>query len=159
MEEHKINWKLLIPSVAIPLLVGGAAGILTSPMMEKFGEVPQPPLAPPGWLFPVAWTVLYTAMGVASYRVLRSEKPQREKEKAIKLYGLQLFLNFLWPLLFFGFGLYGFSFFWLLALLAAVILTAVRLYRIDKAAGWLLVPYILWLCFAAYLNAGVAILN
>jgi len=62
-------------------------------------------------------------------------------------------------LLFFGFGFYSFSFFWLLALLAAVILTAVKFYRIDKAAAWLLVPYILWLCFAAYLNAGVAILN
>lgn len=159
MEEHKINWKLLIPSVAIPLLVGGAAGILTSPMMKRFGEVEQPPLSPPGWLFPVAWTALYTAMGIASYRVLKSGAFQREKESAIKLYGLQLFMNFLWPLLFFGFGFYGFSFFWLLALLAAVILTAVRFRRIDKAAGWLLVPYILWLCFAAYLNAGVALLN
>ena len=84
MEEHKINWKLLIPSVAIPLLVGGAAGILTSPMMKEFSAVEQPPLSPPGWLFPVAWTALYTAMGVASYRVLKSKTPQKEKESAQK---------------------------------------------------------------------------
>lgn len=157
--QQKPHLPSLILCTAIPLAAGGLSAALTSGSMEAFGQLRQPPLSPPGWVFPVAWTVLYTLMGVASYVVLRAPVSQRERSSALQLYALQLVMNFLWPLLFFRFELYGFSFFWLLGLLAAVCLTCVRFRRISPAAGRLLYPYVAWLCFAAYLNAGVALLQ
>ena len=82
-----------------------------------------------------------------------------EKSKALRVYFLQLAFNFLWSVFFFNFELYLFSFFWLLALWVLIIVTAVRFYRISKVAGYLMIPYILWVTFAGYLNLGIAILN
>lgn len=82
-----------------------------------------------------------------------------ERSNALALYYTQLAVNFVWPLLFFRVGLYGTAFWWLILLLALVLVTARAFYRIDKQAGWLLVPYLAWLIYAAYLNAGVWFLN
>lgn len=154
----KSNWKKLLLCLAIPLLVGGLATLLSGGMGD-YKELVQPPLSPPGWIFPVVWSILYLLMGYASYRVLESGQPQEEIRQAIQLYGIQLFLNFLWPILFFGFGWYLAAFFLLLVLLAAIVLTARLFSQIDKLAGDLLAPYILWVAFAAYLNLGVFLLN
>ena len=96
-------------------------------------------------------------MGWASLRVRQSGSPERSN--ALALYYTQLAVNFVWPLLFFRVGLYGTAFWWLILLLALVLVTARAFYRIDKQAGWLLVPYLAWLIYAAYLNAGVWFLN
>ena len=143
----------------IPLAVGGLAAWLTMGSMEQFASLAQPPLSPPGWVFPVAWTVLYLLMGWASFLVWKSDAPQAEKTRALGLYGAQLAVNFAWPLLFFRAGLYGFALVWLVILLVLVVETMLAFRRIDRRAVWLLAPYILWLLFAAYLNAGVWMLN
>ena len=155
----KINWKRLIICLAIPLAVGGAAALLTQNSMESFEQLSQPPLSPPGWLFPIAWTVLYILMGTASYLVLESGAGKSVIHRALRAYGVQLAFNFLWPIFFFRMGAYLFSLIWLIALWILILITILRFFQIKTAAGWLLVPYLLWTTFAAYLNLGVYLLN
>lgn len=151
--------KALSISLLVPLAVGGLAAMLTMDSMAQFAALAQPPLSPPGWVFPVVWTVLYLLMGWASFLVWKSDAPQAEKTRALGLYGAQLAVNFAWPLLFFRAGLYGFALVWLVSLLVLVVETMLAFRRIDRRAVWLLAPYLLWLLFAAYLNAGVWMLN
>lgn len=151
--------KALSISLLVPLAVGGLAAMLTMDSMAQFAALAQPPLSPPGWVFPVVWTVLYLLMGWASFLVWKSDAPQAEKTRVLGLYGAQLAVNFAWPLLFFRAGLYGFALVWLVILLVLVVETMLAFRRIDRRAVWLLAPYILWLLFAAYLNAGVWMLN
>ena len=155
----KIDKKRLIICLAIPLVVGGAAGLLTMNSMEAFEALNQPPLSPPGWLFPVVWTVLYVLMGIASYLVSVSDAPQEEKARALWTYGIQLAFNFLWPIAFFNLKWYLFAFLWLVILWILILITVLRFGRIRKPAGYLLVPYLLWVAFAGYLNLGIYLLN
>lgn len=151
--------KALIICLLIPLAVGGLAAALTMGSMEQFAALAQPPLSPPGWVFPVVWTILYLLMGWASFLIWKSGAPQAAKKRALGPYGVQLAANFVWPLLFFRAGLYGFALIWLVILLVLVAETMLAFGRIDRRAAWLLAPYILWLLFATYLNAGVWMLN
>lgn len=151
--------KALIICLLIPLAVGGLAAWLTMDSMAQFAALAQPPLSPPGWVFPVVWTILYLLMGWASFLIWKSGAPQAAKKRALGLYGAQLAVNFVWPLLFFRAGLYGFALIWLVILLVLVAETMLAFGRIDRRAAWLLAPYILWLLFATYLNAGVWMLN
>ena len=155
----KIDKKRLIICLAIPLVVGGAAGLLTMNSMEAFEALNQPPLSPPGWLFPVVWTVLYVLMGIASYLASVSDAPHKEKARALWTYGIQLAFNFLWPIAFFNLKWYLFAFLWLVILWILFLITALRFGRIRKPAGYLLVPYLLWVAFAGYLNLGIYLLN
>lgn len=154
----KLNLKALLISLAIPLAVGGLAALLSGGMAD-YQMLNQPTLSPPGWLFPIVWTILYLLMGYASYRVYTAEKDPDATRRALILYGVQLFLNFLWPILFFRFDLYLTSFFVLIALWVFIYLTMRAFSAIDERAGDLLLPYILWVTFAAYLNLGVFLLN
>lgn len=155
----KIKWKTLIAAIAIPLAVGGLAALLTRGSMEMFAQLNKPPLSPPGWVFPVVWTILYTLMGIASYIVYTSDAPQAEIRTALRRYAAQLAVNFFWSIFFFRFQWYLFSFLWIILLWILVFATLVSFYRISKAAGWLLVPYLLWVTFAAYLSLFVYLLN
>ena len=154
----KINWKKLLLCLAIPLAVGGL-GALLSGGMSDYGTMAKPPLSPPGWVFPVVWSILYLLMGYASYRILESGATEEAIKKALTLYGLQLLANFVWPLLFFGGGWFLLSFFWLIVLWVLIYLTIRAFSKVDETAGNLLMPYILWVTFAAYLNFGIYILN
>lgn len=151
--------KKYIIGIAIPLAVGGLSALLTQSAMQKFNSLNQPPLAPPSWLFPVVWTVLFVLMGIASSLVYMADVPQEQKKSALTLYGAQLAMNFLWSIVFFNFGAYLFAFVWLLALLAVIIATAVKFRKISEPAAWMLIPYILWVCFAGYLNFAIYLLN
>lgn len=155
----KIQWKKLLICLAIPLGIGGLAALLTGNNMADYGNLRQPPFAPPGWLFPVVWTILYLMMGYASYRVLVSGKDEYKVRMALIIYGAQLAMNFLWPLVFFGMQWYLAAFIVLLALWVLILLTIRVFAEIDEPAGDLLLPYILWVTFAAYLNVGVYLLN
>lgn len=155
----KVNKKLLVICLLVPLAVGGIAALLTGGGMDVFETLNKPPLSPPGWLFPVAWTILYILMGIASYLVLVSGAAQDVTGRAIRLYGIQLAFNFLWPIFFFSLKMYLFAFIWLAVLWLLILITTVRFYRIWKAAGWLMIPYILWVTFAGYLNMGIYLLN
>ena len=159
MDVKKINKKLLAVCIAMPLLVGGLSALLTRDSMMIFQTVNKPPLSPPGWLFPVVWTILYTLMGMASYLVLTSGAPNEEIGKAFNVYLYQLLVNFLWSTWFFNFQWYLFAFFWLVLLWVMILVTLVRFYRISKPAGYLMIPYLLWVTFAGYLNLGIALLN
>ena len=159
MDLGKNDKKLLAICIALPLLVGGISALLTRESMMLFEIVIKPPLSPPGWLFPVVWTILYTLMGIASYLVLTSNVPMEEIAKAWNVYLYQLVVNFLWSTWFFNFQWYLFAFFWLVLLWIMIVVTIMRFYRISKVAGYLLIPYLLWVTFAGYLNLGIALLN
>ena len=154
----KTNWKKRLICWAIPLAIGGLSALLAGGM-DGYRELNQPPLSPPGWVFPVVWTVLYLLMGEASYRVLVSGMPEQQIKNALTAYGVQLFLNFLWSPVFFGGQMYLLACFILLALWAAIFLTMWRFSKINERAGDLLIPYLLWVAFAGYLNLGVVLLN
>lgn len=159
MDIGKINRKLLVLCIALPLLVGAVSALLTKDSMMLFQIVRKPSLSPPGWLFPVVWTLLYTLMGIASYLMLTREGTVEEKERAIRVYLYQLVVNFLWSTWFFNFQWYFFAFLWLVLLWVLILVTLVRFYKISKPAGYLLIPYLLWVTFAGYLNLGIAFLN
>lgn len=152
----KIQWKKLAICLLIPLGVGGLSAFLTRDSMESFEMLKNPPLSPPGWLFPVVWTILYLLMGYASYLVLTSGKPDTS---AIFAYGAQLIFNFFWTIFFFNQQMYLFSFLWLVILWFLILATAIRFSRNTKLAGYLLIPYLIWVAFAGYLNFGVYLLN
>ena len=155
----KINKKALIISIAIPLLVGALSGFISSGSMAQFGQLNKPPLAPPGILFPIVWTILYTLMGIASYLVYTSGKDQEEVREALTVYGLQLAVNFFWSIFFFNLEWYLFAFFWLILLWVLILYTIVLFYRISKPAAYIMIPYLLWVTFAGYLNLGIYLLN
>lgn len=154
----KIDFKKLIINIAIPLGVGALSALISMGSMESFASLNKPPLSPPGWLFPVVWSILYILMGISSYLITESGKPARSKT-ALTVYGVQLFFNFMWSIIFFNFEAYLFAFIWLVALLALVIANAYLFYQIDRRAGLLFIPYILWIIFAGYLNFGIFLLN
>lgn len=107
----------------------------------------------------MVWTVLYELMGIASYLVSASDAPQEEKARALWTYGIQLAFNFLWPIAFFNLKWYLSAFLWLVILWILILITALRFGRIRRPAGYLLVPYLLWVAFAGYLNLGIYLLN
>ena len=152
-----IKIKPLVISLAISLGVGGLSALLTKDSMEEYAVLNQPPLSPPGWVFPVVWTILFVLMGVAAYLVWIENSPQRDK--ALWLYGVQLAFNFLWTIIFFNTERRGFALIWLIVLWCLILATILCFRRESKTAWKLLVPYILWVTFAAYLNAGVWWLN
>ena len=152
----KIQWKNLITCLAIPLAVGSLSALLTRDSMKTFNSITKPVLAPPGWLFPIVWTILYILMGIASYLVLTSGKPN---DIALTVYGIQLVFNFFWSIIFFNLTLYLFAFIWLVLLWLLILKTALLFHQISKPAGYLMVPYLLWVTFAGYLNFSIYLLN
>lgn len=144
-------------SIGIALGIGGLSAFLTKDSMPLYASVNQPLLSPPGWVFPVVWSILYVMMGIAAAFVWYENG--KTFDGTLFLYGLQLVFNFCWTIIFFNFQAFFFAFIWILILAALVLGTAVLFYRRKKAAGWLMVPYFLWVCFAGYLNYGVYMLN
>lgn len=155
----KPNWKKLLLCIAIPLGVGALSALLTMDGMKTFAEIEKPPLTPPGWVFGVVWTILYILMGVASYLVLTSGKEPKAIRDALTLYGIQLGFNFFWSIFFFNYSLYLFSLFWLILLWVLILATLVRFNKISNLAGDLILPYLIWVTFAGYLNYGIYLLN
>ncbi len=153
------RWQSLLAALALPLVTGAAAGLAARPGYPAFDRLYKPLGTPPAWVFPVVWTVLYLLMGYASWLVWKSGAPAEEKKRAFRLYALQLAANFLWPLLFFVWQMRAAALVLLVGmlLLAAGCITSFG--RADPKAGRPLVPYLLWLAFALYLNLGVVLLN
>ena len=155
----KINWKKLAVCIAIPLAVGATAAFLTRGGMSEFKTLMKPPLSPPAWVFGVVWTILYTLMGISSYLISEAKATSEDKESALTTYFYQLVVNFLWPIFFFSFGWYLFSFFLLLFLWILVHGMRQKFSAISKLASRLNIPYIVWLTIAACLNFGIWWLN
>lgn len=150
-------WRSLIALEAATLGLGGLVGFLTQRDSAFYEGLTKPVFAPPGWVFPVAWTLLYAAMALAAWFMLRAGG--RDRHILLGLYAAQLAVNLLWPWLFFVRQALGLAFFWLVLLwmLAGVMLY--QFFRESRVAGWLLVPYQVWLTFAAALNFCIARLN
>ena len=155
--KSNINWKHLLFSIAIPLLTGGISSLITMDGFKKYQSFTQPPLSPPSIVFPIVWTILYILMGISSYLIF--EKKDIDNRKALTLYAIQLAINFIWPIFFFGFDAFLFAFVILLILWFTVLMTIISFSKINRAAALIMIPYFLWLTFAAYLNLGVYILN
>ena len=156
---YHVNWKKLILWVLFTEAIGAAAGLLTMDGTRYYNEfVTQPPYSPPMWVFPVVWAVLYALMGSGAYLV-RQEPPSKLRSRGLNLMVVQLILNFFWPLFFFNVQAYGFSLLWLAILWGLVLWMILTFRQVKPLAAWLQIPYLLWLTFAFYLNAGVWYLN
>lgn len=148
-----------IIAVAIPLTVGSISGYVTSSSVDNwFTTINKPSFNPPNWLFAPVWTTLYILMGISLYLVWQ-KNATHSKTRAILMFGIQLFLNFLWSIIFFGLHEPGWAFVDIVVLLFSIILTIVEFRKLSKAAAWLLLPYILWVAFATALNFAIWRLN
>lgn len=153
-----VRMKSLIKNLAIPLILGALAGFLTSGDVKEFmATASQPFFAPPGWLFPVVWTILYALMGFAAYVIENTASPR--KSKALIIYYIQLFFNFVWSFIFFSSGNYLFAFIWIIALWLLIIATILEFKMIKNRAAYILIPYLIWVTFAAVLNFSIYLLN
>ena len=147
-------------SIAIPLAVGALAAFITKDNMNIYQDISLPPLAPPGWLFPIVWTLLYILMGISCAMIYskRGQEPKNVK-RALTYYAMSLISNFAWSIVFFNFGVFGFAFLWLLLLLYLIIRTILSYHKIYPLAAFLQIPYAIWVAFAGYLNLMIYILN
>ena len=126
---------------------------------DIYSKINQPPLAPPSWVFPVVWTVLYLLMGISLYIIWNTHADSGKKRLAFIFFGIQLFLNLIWSPIFFGLQLFLPA---LIVLVFTWIFTAamiVSFYAISKPAALLQIPYIIWLTFAGYLNFAIYLIN
>ena len=139
--------------------VGALAAWLTMDGMEHYKALAdKPPLSPPSIVFPIVWSVLYALMGIGMARVTLSARSE-ERTDAMQVYFLQLGVNFVWSVFFFRLQAYGGALIVLAVLLALIVWMILRFRRVEKPAALLQIPYVVWVAFAAYLNAGVWLLN
>lgn len=127
--------------------------------MKIYETIQKPMISPPAWIFPVVWTVLYTLMGISVYLILTSKGEKEEIKDAIAIFVYQLIVNLTWPILFFNFQWYFVSFLWILLLIFLVASMIRSFWKLSKPAAYLNIPYLVWLCFAAYLNFTIWWLN
>lgn len=144
-----------IKSIFLPIIIGGIVGIIISKFID-YDSLNLPPLAPPGILFPIIWTVLYLLMGV-SYGILKNNNLVDNKTKWI--YYIQLGINALWSIFFFVLKWRLFSFVWILLLIIFIVGMIVTFYEKNKYAGILQIPYLFWTLFASYLNLSIYLMN
>ncbi len=156
-------WKKIKPyviSIAIALAVGGLSSLLTKNNMDVYDTINRPALAPPMWLFPIVWSILFILMGISSALVwVRRDENPEEAFVALRVYALQLIVNFFWTIIFFNMQAYLFAFVWLLLLLVLIIIMIVQFKKISSKAAYLQMPYLLWVTFAGYLTLMIYLLN
>lgn len=156
MIKLEINFKRLILIILVTFIVGTFFSWFTMNNMDTFKELNKP-FYIPSMLFPIVWTILYLLMSISFYIVLESNS--KFKNKATFVYVIQLVINSLWSLIFFGFEAYFLSFIWIIILAVVVIIMMYKFYKVDKRASYLNIPYILWIFFAGYLNLSIYFLN
>ena len=152
----KIDIKKLIFYIFITLLIGGLPSIFVI-KNDTYDTLNKPPLSPPPILFPIVWTILFILMGISIYRVMVSDNSSKKEGKLI--YFIQLIVNALWTVIFFGLNEYFLAFLWILMLILLVVTMLIVFSKIDKISTYINIPYLIWLLFACYLNFGVFILN
>jgi tryptophan-rich sensory protein len=154
-----INIKKLISALILPQLAGLAGSQFVTPNLDSwYSGLSKPVFTPPNWLFAPAWTTLFVLMGISLYFVYVSEK-SKNRDIFITFFYIQLLLNFLWNVLFFGLNNPLLGLIEIIILIATVVVTMVYGFKVKKVSGYLLIPYILWLCFATALNIGIFVLN
>ena len=159
MDKKQKYLPILIFS-AVSLGVGGLSALFTAGNMKIFDSVKMPPLSPPAAVFPIVWTVLYALMGVSAGRVWQKKDLNRRFASAgLEIFAISLAFNFFWSIFFFNCKSFLFSFGWLVLLFVQVLFTVIFYRRVDRLAGNLQIPYLLWVAFAGYLNFGIFLLN
>jgi len=149
----------IVLAIIVCQLAGLIGSVFTfSSINSWYSLLNKPFFNPPSWVFGPVWIILYTIMGISLYLIWNAKK-SREKEKAIRIFGLQLFLNALWSILFFGLQIPWFAFIEIIILWTTIVLTIKVFLKVSKKAGYLLIPYLLWVSFATILNLAIAILN
>lgn len=154
--DNKMSKEEII-SILIPLIGGFISGLISMTGIKEFNMLKKPFLAPPGFIFPIVWTILYILMGISSYLIYKEN--DYYSNCALKIYGINLFLNFLWSPIFFGLNLRLFALVWIIVLDLVIIYMIICFYKINKKAAYLQIPYLIWSLFATYLNLAFYILN
>jgi translocator protein len=150
---------VFVLSIAASFAAGAIGSVATAPNIPYwYASLEKPLLNPPNWVFGPVWSVLYLLMGIALALIILDTN-KRPKKKAYIWFGVQLVLNTLWSLAFFGLHSPWLGVIVILALIAGILLTICEFYNRSKYAAWLLAPYLAWVCFATYLTIGVALLN
>ncbi len=153
----KTNWTELFIFVVSAELVGALSALISGDFTEFYNEIIRPPFSPPSWIFPVVWAILYAVMGISAYKIYNSENLC--SKFALKIYFVQLAVNFSWSIVFFRFRLLSVSA--VIAVLLSMLVAAMTscFFKISRSAGFLNIPYLFWSGFAAYLAIGTALLN
>ncbi|MDO4481337.1 MAG: TspO/MBR family protein [Bacillota bacterium] len=146
-----------IVSIGITLAVGGISALLIKDSFEVYSALEKPAAAPPGAVFPIVWSILYILMAISAAMIYTSDCSSRTA--LIELYFIQLIVNFIWPIIFFEWQLFLPAFIWLILLWVLVLIMTVLFYMCRKTAGYLLVPYLIWITFAGYLNFSIYLMN
>jgi tryptophan-rich sensory protein len=154
------NFISVLVCIIICELAGMIGSIFTTPAINGwYAGLVRPFLNPPNWIFAPVWTLLFALMGVALFLVWKKGIKSKEVKMAVKVFGLQLILNVLWSIIFFGLHNPAWAFGEIVILWLAILWTIVTFYKISKPASYLLIPYILWVSFASYLNLSLWLLN
>lgn len=156
------NYRIVsvITSIVICLLAGFIGSIFTSPSIPTwFASLKKPVISPPNWIFGPVWTTLYILMGIAAYLVWDKGTKKKPIRTALYVFAVQLILNTVWSILFFGLHSPALAFIEIVILWTAIMLTIVYFFRVSKPASYLLIPYICWVSFAAVLNLMIWIMN
>lgn len=148
-----------IKSILLPVLTGLLAGLLIKDNINVYDVLVKPPFSLPGNLFPVVWIVLYVLMGVSFFLLKQSGAPENEIREGKLYFYIQLFFNFLWPIVFFNFKLPFVAFLLLIALFVFTAITVIKFYQANKLSGILLLPYLFYIVYAGYLNFAIWYLN
>lgn len=158
--ETKKTISAYIIGIAIPLAVGALSALFTRGSMDIYGELELPPLAPPSWLFPVAWMILYSLMGISSATVyLKREVNPEAATKGLTYYAVSLIVNFCWSIVFFNMRAFLLAFIILAVLVYLIIRTILCYHKVSPVSSYLQIPYLLWVIFAGYLNIMIYVLN
>jgi len=155
------NILTLITFILITQVAGIVGSLFTTPSIQTwFANLEKPLLNPPNWVFAPVWTLLFLLMAIAAYLIYTNQNvPSKIIRKAIIIFSIQLILNVIWSILFFGIHNPAAAFFEIIILWSTILYTIILFYKISRIAGWILIPYILWVSFASYLNLMLWILN
>lgn len=160
MQKIVKQWLFLFLFVGFSLLVGFVGSQLSGSesVPQIYNNLNQPSFSPPSWIFAPVWTILYILMGISAYLIWKRRKEENVKNSLV-LFFVQIFFNLIWPIIFFGFGNYLLAFIDILLLLVLIFLTMKSFYKTSKTATYLLIPYILWVSFASFLNLTFLMIN
>ena len=153
-----------LSKLIISIVLCEAAGLASTPFTVSvvktwYQTLDRPFFSPPNWIFGPVWTILYLMMGISFYLIWSKGVKDKKAKEAIYIFLLQLFLNFLWSILFFGLKSPPAALIEIIILWFAILVTIIKFKPISKPAAYLLIPYLLWVSFAAILNFSIVILN
>ena len=152
-DNMKFNLKKFILILVLTFVIGAFFALFVD--MNIYDDVIMPKFAPPKIVFPIVWSVLYILMSISFYIVTEKSNDLSN----IKIYLLQLFVNSLWTLIFFGLRWFLLGWIWIILLIVLVVIMIIKFYKVDKVSGLLQIPYVIWLCIAFYLNFSIFLLN